>query len=158
MKNFLTAFSDNRSSLFIQHCPNLCIRAFTLLSDPCSNRPPSLTDHFGLSDQRKLTLSTFLVSSVTGKLIIVASHLNRFPCSIDHNCKVFRKLVVVDIGIVEGSIVVQGVLPVDITGGSEVELFSVREVQVLLGLITCEGCLVVGCDHGHQAEVPLVER
>ena len=56
-------------------------------------------------------------------------------------------------------------LPVDIAGGREVELFSVREVQVLLGLITCEGCLVVGCDHGPQAEVaqgvgpePLVER
>ena len=56
-------------------------------------------------------------------------------------------------------------LPVDIAGGNEVELFSVREVQVLLGLITCEGCLVVGCDHGPQAEVaqgfgpgPLVER
>ena len=165
MKNFFTVFSDNRSSLFIQHCPNLCLRAFTLLSDPCLNRPPSLTDHFGLSDQRKLILSTFQVSSVTGKLIIIASHLNRFPCSIDHNGKVFRKLVVVDVGIVEGSIVVQGVLPVDIAGGNEVELFSVHEVQVLLGLITCEGCLVVGCDHGPQAEVaqgvgpgPLVER
>ena len=113
-----------------------------------------------------LILSTFQVSSVTGKLITIASHLNRFPCAIDHNCKVFRKLVVIDVGIVEeGSIVVQGVLPVDITGGSEVELFSVRKVQVLLGLITCEGCLVVGCDHGPQAEVaqgvgpgPLVER
>ena len=64
-----------------------------------------------------------------------------------------------------GSLVVQGVLSVDIAGGCEVELFSVREVQVLLGLITCEGCLVVGCDHGPQAEVaqgvgpgPLVER
>ena len=44
-------------------------------------------------------------------------------------------------------------LPVDIAGGCEVELFSVHEVQVLLGLITCEGCLVVGCDHGPQAEV-----
>ena len=49
--------------------------------------------------------------------------------------------------------VVQGVLPVDIIGGSEVELFSVREVQVLLGLLTCEGCDVVGSDHGPQAEV-----
>ena len=89
------------------------------------------------------------MSSVTGKLIVIASHLNRFPCSIDLNCKEFRKLVVVDVGIVgEGRIVVQGVLLVDITGGSEVELFSVCEVQVLLGLITCEGCLVVGCDHG----------
>ena len=56
-------------------------------------------------------------------------------------------------------------LEVDIAGGSEVELFSVREVQVLLGLITCEGCLVVGGGHGPQAEVaqgvghgPLVGR
>ena len=125
-----------------------------------------MTDHFGLSDQRKLTLSTFQVSSVTGKLTIIASHLNRFPCAIDYNCKVFRKLVVVDVGIVEGSVVVvEGVLPVDIAGSCEVELFSVHEVQVLLGLITCEGCLMVGCDHGPQAEVaqgvgpgPLVER
>ena len=50
-KNFLTIFSDNRSSLFIQHSPNQCIRAFTLLSDPLFNRPPSLIDHsFRLSD------------------------------------------------------------------------------------------------------------
>ena len=111
------------------------------------------TDHFGLSDQRKLILSTFQVSSVTGKLIIIASHLNRFPCAIDHNCKVFRKLVVIDVGIVEGSVVVQGVLPVDIAGGCEVELFSIHDVRVLLGLITCEGCLVVGGGHGPQAEV-----
>ena len=48
---------------------------------------------------------------------------------------------------------VQGVLEVDIAGGSEVELFSVRGVQVLLGLITCEGCDVVGCDHAPQAGV-----
>ena len=104
---------------------------------------PSLTDHFGLSDYRKLILSTFQVSSVTRKLITIASHLNRFPCAIDYNCKVFRKLVVVDVGIVEGSVVVEGVLPVDIAGSCEVELFSVHEVQVLLGLITCEGCLMV---------------
>ena len=44
-------------------------------------------------------------------------------------------------------------LEVDIAGGSEVQLFSVREVQVLLGLITCEGCDVVGCDHAPQAGV-----
>ena len=115
---------------------------------------PSLTDHFGLSNNRKLTLSTFQVSSVTRKLIIIASHLNRFPCAFDYNCKVFRKLVVVDIMIVEGSVVVvEGVLPVDIAGSCEVELFSVHEVQVLLGLITCEGCLVVRSGHGPQAEV-----
>ena len=125
---------------------------------------PSLTDHFGLSDNRKLTLSTFQVSSVTRKLIIIASHLNRFPCAVDYNYKVFRKLVVVDIRIVEGSVVVEGVLPVDIAGSCEVDLCSVHEVQVRLGLITCEGCLVVRSGHGPQAEVaqgvgpgPLVE-
>ena len=154
MKNFFTAFSDNRSSLFTQHCPNLCVRAVTLFSDSGLNKPPSLTDHFGLGDQRKLILSTFQVSSVTGKLIIIASHLNRFSCSIDHNCKEFRKLIVVDIGIVGvRRDVAQGSLEVDIAGGREVELFSGREVQVLLGLITCEVCDVVGCDHAPQAEV-----
>ena len=165
MKNFFIALSDNRSSLFIQHCPNLCFRAFSLFSDSCLNRPPSLTDHFGLGDQRKLTLSTVQVSIVTGKLIIIASHLNRFRCAIDHNCKVFRKLVVIDVGIVEGSVVVEGVLPVDIAGGCEVELISVPIVRVLFGLITCAGCLVVGGGHGPQAEVaqgvgpgPLVEH
>ena len=154
MKNFFTAFSDNRSSLFIQHCPNLCVRAFTLLSDPFLNRPPSLTDHsFGLSEQRKLTLSTFRVSDVTGKLIIIASHLNRLPCSIDHNCKEFCKLIVVDVrNVGEGSRVVQGVLEVDIAGGREVQLIGVRELH-LLGLITCEGCDIVQSDHAPQAGV-----
>ena len=51
----------------------------------------------------------------------------------------FVSWFVVDVGIVEGSVVVEGVLPVDIAGSCEVELFSVHEVQVLLGLITCEG-------------------
>ena len=119
MKNFFIALSDNRSSLFIQHCPNLCMSVFSLFRDPCLNRPPSLTDHFSLSNNRKLTLSTFQVSSVTRKLIIIASHLNRFPCAVDYNCKVFRKLVIVDIRIVEGSVVVEGVLPVDIAGSCE---------------------------------------
>ena len=164
MKNICIALSDNRSSLFIQHCPNLCMSVFSLFRDSCLHRPPSLTDHFGLSNNRKLTLSTFQVSSVTRKLIIIASHLNRFPCAFDYNGKVLRKLVVVVIRIVEGSVVVEGVLPVDIAGSCEVELFSVHEVQVLLGLITCEGCLVVRSGHGPQAEVaqgvgpgPLVE-
>ena len=53
----------------------------------------------------------------------------------------------------EGSRVVQGVLPVDIAGSCEVELFSVHEVQILLGLITCEGCDVVRSGHGPQAGV-----
>ena len=164
MKNFFTAFSDNHSSLFIQHCPNLCMSFFSLFRDSCLNRPPSLTDHFSLRNNRKLTLSTFQVSSVTRKLIITASHLNRFPCAFDYNCKVFRKLVIVDVGIVEGSVVVEGVLPVDIAGCREVELFSVHEVKVPVGLITCEGCLEVRSGHGPQAEVaqgvglePLVE-
>ena len=127
MKNFFTAFSDNHSSLFIKHCPNLCLSALSLFRDSRLNRPPSLTDHFGLRNNRKLILSTFQVSSVTRKLIITSSHLNRFPCAFDHNCKVFRKLVIVDIGIVEGRVVVEGVLPVDIAGSREVELFSVHE-------------------------------
>ena len=126
MKNFFTAFSDNHSSLFIQHCPNLCMSVFSLFRDSCLDRPPSLTDHFRLSNNRKPTLSTIQVSSVTRKLITVASHLNRFPCAFDYNCKVFRKLVIVDIRIVEGSVVVEGVLPVDIAGSREVELFSVH--------------------------------
>ena len=126
---------------------------FSLFRDSYLDRPPSLTDHFSLRNNRKLILSTFQVSSVTRKLIIVASHLNRFPCAFDCNCKVFRKLVIVDIKIVEGSVVVEGVLPVDIAGSCEVELFSVHEVQVLVGLITCEGCLVVRSGHGPQAEV-----
>ena len=80
-------------------------------------------------------------------MIIIASHLNRFPCSID------RKLIVVDVGIVgEGSRVVQGVLEVDIAGGSEVQLISVCELH-LLGLITCEGCDIVQSDHAPQAGV-----
>ena len=62
----------------------------------------------------------------------------------------FARLVVVDIRMVEGSVVVEGVLPVDIAGCREVELFSVHEVQVLVGLTTCEGCLVVRSGHGPQ--------
>ena len=86
-------------------------------------------------------------------MITVASHLNRFPSSIDHNCKDFRKLIVVDVGIVgEGSVVVQGVLQVDIVGGSEVQLVSVCELH-LLGLKTCEGCDIVQSDHAPQAGV-----
>ena len=114
-----------------------------------------MTDHsFGLSDQRKLDSEHFSSSNVTGKLIIIASHLNRFPCSIDHKCKEFRKLIVVDVRIVgEGSDVVQGVLEVDIAGGREVQLISVCEVHVLLGLITCEGCDIVRSDHAPQAGV-----
>ena len=133
MKNFFIALSDNRSSLFIQHCPNLCMSVFSLFRDSCLDRPPSLTDHFGLRDNRKLTLSTFQVSSVTRKLIIIASHLNRFPCAFDYNCKVFRKLVIVDIRVVEGSVVVEGVLPVDIAGSCESSSSVFTRFKSLLG-------------------------
>ena len=47
-------------------------------------------------------------------------NLNKFPCSIDHNCKEFRKLFVVDVGIVGEGSRVQGVLEVDIAGGGDV--------------------------------------
>ena len=45
-------------------------------------------------------------------------------------------------------------LPVDVAGSREVELFGVLEVRLpVLGLITCAGCLVVITDHGPRAEV-----
>ena len=89
-------------------------------------------------------------------MIIIASHLNRLPCSIDHNCKEYRKLIVVDVRIVgEGSRVVQGVLELDIAGGREVQLIGVCELH-LFGLITCEGCDIVQSDHAPQAGVAQV--
>ena len=47
-------------------------------------------------------------------------------------------------------------LPVDVAGSREVELFDVHEVRLPVGLITCEGCLVVITGHGPQAEVAQV--
>ena len=86
-------------------------------------------------------------------MIIIASHLNRLPCSIDHNFKKFCKLIVVDVrNVGEGSGIVQGVLEVDIAGGREVQLIGVCEVHVF-GLITCEGCDIVQSDHAPQAGV-----
>ena len=76
----------------------------------------------------KLTLSTFHVSDVTGKLISVASYLNGYR-------KKLGKLIVVDVRDVgEGSCIVQSVLEVDIAGGREVPLIGVCELHVL-GLI-----------------------
>ena len=86
-------------------------------------------------------------------MIIIASHLNRLPCSIDHNCKEFCKLIVVDIrNVGEGSCIFQGVLEVDIAGGREVQLLGVFELHVL-GLITCVGCDIVQADHAPEAGV-----
>ena len=78
-----------------------------------------------------------------------------FPCAIDYTCQVHRQLVIVDVRVVAGS-VVKGVLPVDVAGSREVELFGVHEVRLPVGLITCEACLVVITDHGPQAEVARV--
>ena len=47
-------------------------------------------------------------------------------------------------------------LPVDVAGSREVKLFGIHEVRLPVGLITCEGCLVVITDHGPQAEVAQV--
>ena len=54
------------------------------------------------------------------------------------------------------SVVIEGVLPVDVAGSREVELFGIHEVHLPVGLITCEGCLVVITGHGPQAEVAQV--
>ena len=47
-------------------------------------------------------------------------------------------------------------LPVDVAGSREVELIGIHEVRLPVGLITCEGCLVVITGHGPQAEVAQV--
>ena len=96
-------------------------------------------------------LFKFRVSQENWSLLLRIS--TGFPVLSTTTARYFARLVVVDIRIVEGSVVVEGVLPVDIAGSREVELFSVHEVHVLLGLITCEGCLVVRSGHGPQAEV-----
>ena len=86
-------------------------------------------------------------------MITVASYLNRLPRSIDHNCKEFCKLIVVDVrNVGEGSGIVQGVLEVDIAGGREVPLIGVCELHVF-GLITCVGCDIVQADHAPEAGV-----
>ena len=65
MRNFLAMFCDNRSSLFIEQRPNLCTRAFSLLSNSTDffHKFPHSIDHsFSLSDCRKLIVSTVNVS------------------------------------------------------------------------------------------------
>ena len=47
-------------------------------------------------------------------------------------------------------------LPVDVADSRDVELIRVQEVRLLVGLITCAGCLVVITDHGPRAEVAQV--
>ena len=85
-------------------------------------------------------------------MITVASYLNGFSRSIDHDRKKLGKFIVVDVGVGEGSEVVQGVLEVDIAGDREVPLIGVCELHVL-GLITCVGCDIVQTDHAPESGV-----
>ena len=74
MNNFLAIFRDDRSSLFIEQSPNLCTRAFSLLSNSSDffHRFPRSIDHsFSLSDCRKLIVNTVHVSDTKTKLIDV---------------------------------------------------------------------------------------
>ena len=155
MKNFFTAFSCEKSSLFVEHCPNLCLSDLSLFRDSSLDRTPKLTGHFGSGNIRKLILSTFQVSGVPRKTTYFTSFCNRFPCAIDYTGQVHRQLVIVDVRVVAGS-VVKSVLPVDVAGSREVELFGIHEVHLPVGLITCEGCLVVISGHSPQAEVAQV--
>ena len=84
-------------------------------------------------------------------MITVASYLNRLPRSIDHDRKILGEFVV-DVGVGEGSCILEGVLEVDIAGGREVPLIGVCELHVL-GLITCVGCDIVQADHAPEAGV-----
>ena len=85
-------------------------------------------------------------------MITIAPYLNGLPRSIDHDCKKLGELVVVDVGVGDGSRVLEGVLEVDIAGSREVELIGVCELHVL-GLITCVGCDIVQADHAPEAGV-----
>ena len=85
-------------------------------------------------------------------MITVASYLNGLPRSIDHDRKKLGKFIVVDVGVGEGSCILEGVLEVHIAGGREVPLLGVCELHVL-GLITCVGCDTVQADHAPEAGV-----
>ena len=85
-------------------------------------------------------------------MITVASYLNGFPRSIDHDRKKLGKFIVVDVGVGEGSRILEGVLEVDIAGGRDVPLIGVCELHVL-GLITCEEIDIVQSDHAPEAGV-----
>ena len=85
-------------------------------------------------------------------MITVASYLNGLPRSIDHDRKIIGEFIVVDVGVGEGSCILEGVLEVAIAGGREVPLIGVCELHVL-GLITCVGCDIVQADHAPEAGV-----
>ena len=85
-------------------------------------------------------------------MITVASYLNGLPRSIDHDRKKLGEFIVVDVGVGEGSCILEDVLEVDIAGGREVQLIGVCELHVL-GLITCVGCDIVQADHAPEVGV-----
>ena len=74
------------------------------------------------------------------------------PRSIDHDRKKLGKFIVVDVGVGEGSCILESVLEVDIAGGREVQLIGVCELHVF-GLITCVGCDIVQADHAPESGV-----
>ena len=86
------------------------------------------------------------------KWTTVASYLNGLPRSIDHDRKIIGEFIVVDVGVGEGSCILEGVLEVDIAGGREVPLIGVCELH-LLGLITRVGCDIVQANHAPEAGV-----
>ena len=53
MKNFFTAFSDDRSSLFIQHCPNLCMSFFLALPRFFLGQTPQFDRSFQVEKQQE---------------------------------------------------------------------------------------------------------
>ena len=133
------------SSNIVLICELELLRSSAILS---STDPPSLTDHsFGLSDERKLTLSTFQVSDVTRKLIIVASYLNGLPVLSTATARNSASLSSSTSGTL-----VTSVLEVYIAGGREVPLIGVCELPVF-GLITCVGCDIVQVDHAPEVGV-----
>ena len=85
-------------------------------------------------------------------MVTVASYLNGLPRSIDHDRKKLDEFIVVDVGVGERNCILEGVLEVDVAGGSEVQLIGVCELH-LLGLITCVGCDIVQADHAPEAGV-----
>ena len=61
MKDFFTAFSCENSSLFVEHCPNLCLSDLSLFRDSGLDRTPKLIGHFGSGNIRK-TVSEHVLS------------------------------------------------------------------------------------------------
>ena len=53
MKNFFTAFSCENSSLFVEHCPNLCLSDLSLFRDSSLDRTPKLDRSFRVWKQQE---------------------------------------------------------------------------------------------------------